>query len=255
MIVVLSGEGKSDLGYCNNNQGECRAPEFVPGRMTSLADRIMEDRLRYSMLEDSPAQYFFIGKSQLQVLEARRKARHSQVSLTGKKRQQETGSFVVNAWILGVEALRIEAELGEATIAILFRDCDGTRAAPNGLWEGKWDAMIGGFLRAQLGDRGVPMLPKPKSESWLLCAAKAAPYQHCDRLESMSGNDDSPNSVKDALETAQGAKLSAAQQAAWLDEHGYDHVAVASQMPSFNRFKQRLNQALSAVGIPENNAN
>ncbi|NGZ83427.1 hypothetical protein [Duganella aceris] len=255
MIVVLSGEGKSDLGYCNNNQGECRTPEFVPGPMTWIADKIIADRLRYSMLEATPAQYIFIGKTQLLNLEARRKEQHRKVSLTGKKRQQETGSFHINAWMLGAEALRIEAEHGEAAIAILFRDCDGTRASPNGLWDGKWEAMTGGFLRARLGDKGVPMLPKPKSESWLLCAAQAAPYQHCGRLESMSGNDGSPNSVKDALEAAHGARLSAAQHVAWLDDHGYDHAAVADQMPSFSRFKQQLNRALTEVGVPEDRGN
>lgn len=255
MIVVLSGEGKSDLGYCNNNQGECQAPEFVPGPMTWLADRIMAERLQFSMLDTSPAQYIFIGKAQLQVLEARRKEDHRQISLTGKKRQQETGSFHINAWILGIEALRIETERGDAAIAILFRDCDGTRSAPSDLWDGKWDAMTGGFLRAQLGDKGVPMLPKPKSESWLLCAVQSPPYQHCGRLESMSGNDDSPHSVKDALDAAHGAKLSAAEQVEWLDEHGYDHVAVANQMQSFSRFKQRLNLALTSAGVPEQRAN
>jgi len=45
-------------------------------------------------------------------------------------------------------------------------------------------------------DRGVAMIPKPKSEAWLLCALKNKPYESCEKLEDRSGNDDSPNSLK-----------------------------------------------------------
>jgi hypothetical protein len=40
-----------------------------------------------------------------------------------------------------------------------------------------------------------------------------------------------------------------------LDDHGYDHAAVAEQMPSFSRFKQQLNRALTEVGLPEDRGN
>jgi hypothetical protein len=45
------------------------------------------------------------------------------------------------------------------------------------------------------------MIPNPKSEAWLICALKNNPYQHCEQLENRSGNDDSPNNLKDELKT------------------------------------------------------
>ena len=52
------------------------------------------------------------------------------------------------------------------------------------------------------------MIPKPKSEAWLICALKRDPYQVCERLEARSGNDQSPNSLKRELEQLLGIKPS-----------------------------------------------
>ena len=41
---------------------------------------------------------------------------------------------------------------------------------------------------------------KPKSEAWLLCAWKYHSYGGCESLEDRSGNDNSPNNLKDELE-------------------------------------------------------
>jgi len=49
-------------------------------------------------------------------------------------------------------------------------------------------------------DRGVAMIPKPKSEAWLLCALRNKAYENCQKLEDRSGNDDSPNSLKKELD-------------------------------------------------------
>jgi hypothetical protein len=43
------------------------------------------------------------------------------------------------------------------------------------------------------------MIPKPKSEAWIICALKANPYLGCDPLEDRSGNDNSPDSLKGKL--------------------------------------------------------
>ncbi len=247
MIVVLSGEGKSDLGYCNNSQGQCQTPDFIAGPMTWLVDHIMARRLQYSMLDMTPSQYIYIGERQLKVLEQKRGGK--KISLPGKKREQETGYFYINAWMLGEEALRLQEERGEPVIAILFRDCDGTNSAPPGMWHSKWKAMVGGFLRSRLDERGVPMLPKPKSEAWLLCAAKPHPYQHCAALEEMSGNDNSPRDIKEALKVAHGSQLSGTQHVDWLAEHGYDDEAAAAQMPSLQQFRERLHTTMTTLRL------
>ena len=53
----------------------------------------------------------------------------------------------------------------------------------------------------------VPMVPRPKSEAWLLgYYQKNLPgqfaYNHCERFENMPGNDGSPNAVKELLKEA-----------------------------------------------------
>jgi hypothetical protein len=83
-------------------------------------------------------------------------------------------------------------------VAVLFRDSDGTASADRGLWQDKWNSIIQGFSDEEF-ECGVPMIPKPKSEAWIICSVKENPYQGCGALESRSGNDNSPNSLKREL--------------------------------------------------------
>jgi len=174
---------------------------------------------------------------------ADRKRQKRNTFLVGKKHGEETGYFYINAWMLGEIAQEHEAEANDMAVAVLFRDGDGTRSAKSGIWRDKWNSMKQGFLRAQF-ERGVPMLPKPKSEAWLLCAAKPNPYQNCADLENaLSGNDDSPNSAKKQLgdilpdTSAEGLKT-------WV-ETALDIDRI--DMPSFNQFKQSLEKAIESL--------
>jgi hypothetical protein len=81
---------------------------------------------------------------------------------------------------------------------VLFRDADGTASSDRGEWEDKMRSILTGFEVEQIST-GVPMIPKPKSEAWILCALRNQ-YQNCGKLEDESGNDDSPNSLKQQLE-------------------------------------------------------
>jgi hypothetical protein len=127
-------------------------------------------------------------------------------------------------------------------VAILFRDSDGTASAGRGLWAEKRQSMLDGF--AQEGFlRGVPMIPKPKSEAWLLCALRANPYQGCESLEDRSGNDDSPNSLKRELKEIMGEELPVTEILCGLIEDGkidVDRIA----MPSFGAFRSRLEEVI-----------
>ena len=93
------------------------------------------------------------------------------------------------------------------------------------------------------------MVPKPKSEAWLLCAVANA-YQHCQKLEALPGNDDSPHSAKMQLQAALGGDASTEAQLNWLAEHGFDHQAVAADMPSYQQFKASLAAAIDEVRRP-----
>jgi len=243
MIVLLSGEGSTDLGHCNNAQGQCRGEDFDIGPMTLLLDRLIENsRLGYSLL-GLPEAYCYVDETALEQRVADRKRQRKNPSLVGKKHGEETGYFYINAWMLGEIAQEHEAEANDMSIAVLFRDCDGTRSAKPGIWRDKWKSMEQGFLRAQF-ERGVPMLPKPKSEAWLLCAAKPNPYQNCADLEnSLSGNDASPNSAKQQLGTIL-PDTSASGLKTWVETTlDIDRI----DMPSFNQFKQSLTQVIESL--------
>jgi len=243
MIVLLSGEGPTDLGRCNNSQGQCSGVDFDVGPMTLLLDRLIESsRFGYSLL-DFPEAYRYVSETALAQRVADRKRQKRNTFLVGKKHGEETGYFYINAWMLGEIAQEHEAEANDMAVAVLFRDGDGTRSAKSGIWRDKWNSMKQGFLRAQF-ERGVPMLPKPKSEAWLLCAAKPNPYQNCADLENaLSGNDDSPNSAKKQLgdilpdTSAEGLKT-------WV-ETALDIDRI--DMPSFNQFKQSLEKAIESL--------
>ena len=102
MIVILSGEGPTDLGQCNNAQGQCRGENFAVGPMTVILDRLIEQsRLSYSLFH-VPDGYRFVSENALEVRAAERKQQKIKLaSFVGKKRGEETGYFYINAWMLG----------------------------------------------------------------------------------------------------------------------------------------------------------
>ena len=123
------------------------------------------------------------------------------LKLPGRRRPKETQYFERNARALAAAAKALEQEKDDSVVAVLFRDSDGTHSSSRGLWKDKQESISRGFKIENFGN-GVPMVPKPKSEAWLLCALKANPYQHCIGLENESGNDRSPNSLKKQLQDA-----------------------------------------------------
>lgn len=244
MIVVLSGEGPSDLGMCTNAQATCEDTDFAPGPMCILLDKLMQSRLQYSV-RDVPGAIRYISETALAIKAKERKANRRRFHAPGAKREQETGYFYFNALDFGVLALEAEQQLNDAAIGVLFRDNDPMRSDPATLWSDKWQSMKQGFDRAGFS-RGVPMLPNPKSEAWLICAAKKNPFQHCAAMEDLPGNDDAPNSAKTRLAQELGGQRSTQELNEWLD--GLDFNAdAASEMTSFAAFRGRLQEVLDSL--------
>lgn len=187
MHLVISGEGKTDIGvgsYVDN--------AFIPAPMYYIIDKITEKKLSYSIYDLTPELITFISKAELI------KVCKSMKSFVGKKRGQETGIFYKNA--IGLSKITKEickAKDDEDAIAILFRDSDGTGNSPSNLYDKKIESIENAFENQSIN--GVAMVPNPKSEAWLICALKENQYQDCAILEKRSGNDDSPNNLKDEL--------------------------------------------------------
>lgn len=235
MRLVLSGEGPTDLGKLESTpEGDV----FKPGPMAWLVDQLLESKLGYSLIESYQPQsqnncIHLITETELA------KRPRSRTLLPGRRFNSGGAYFTRNAENLGQLAQQLSVTENVPVIAILFRDSDGTRSSSRTEWQEKWDSIQRGFQLAGL-TTGVPMLPRPKSEAWLLCSLKNN-YQNCAVLEEASGNDNSPNALKRQLETWIGHVPSAEEQAEWVKTGRVDANRI--DMPSFQAFKAALAQA------------
>lgn len=245
MLLLLSGEGPSDLGQCVMPVELCDGDAFDPGPMAVLIDQIVQSVLSYSVLRDVPTSLRYLSKQRLGAVISEQRQNKRMVALTGKKRAEETGYFMRMAWALGTLAGQIETSEGDIAVAVFFRDSDGTHAVPDGAWAAKWASIEQGFIRARF-ERGVPMLPKPTSEAWLLCAAQTVPYQNCSALEALPGNQVSERHPKKELARAFGDEKSSAELREWLEEHPFDPDR-ALQMVSYRAFRERMVEVLTSV--------
>jgi hypothetical protein len=219
MILVLSGEGKTDLGEL-----EFGTELFKAGAMYMIVDKIIENRYSYSPYTISKDNIKYIPETELS-----KKAKKLQpMKLPSKSLKQETGYYFKNA-----RALAKIAKEFDNSIAILFRDCDGTNSSHRTHCQDKYNSMINGF-EAEEYKNGVAMLPKPKSEAWLLCALKND-YQNCQALETESGNDKSPKDLKTQLEAFE---ISHEEICDKIKNNDINIEKI--NMSSFNLFKERL---------------
>jgi hypothetical protein len=224
MHLVLSGEGASDVGIDRENIGP----------ITKLVDREIEKRLGYSLVEYQAWTLF--SKAELAARAKQMKAR----SRKGKKQQIETRYFYNNARALALLAGEIEAE---DRVVVLFRDGDGTVTSTRQEWAQKLQSMLDGFAMEGL-TTGVPILPKPKSEAWWLCALRNS-YQNCQQLEDESGNDVSPNSLKSQIEACLGEPATRLLINDKIDSGEIDIDRI--DMNSLNVFKTRLDEVLAVL--------
>jgi len=228
MHLVLSGEGNSDIGKLSHS-----LEEFIPASMYYLIDKIIEQKLQCSFYELFHKSIIFIPKKRL--LEESKKIK----SFAGKKKGKETALFYKNARALAKIAQNKSIELkDDDVIAILFRDSDGTVSTTHGMWEDKVKSIEYGFKFEDF-NRGVAMVPKPKSEAWLICALKNKPYENCHKLEDRSGNDNSPNNLKDELDSF-GISTDKINE---MIQNGQIDIEKIN-MPSFKYFVDSLNRLL-----------
>jgi hypothetical protein len=231
MFLVLSGEGPSDIGIQDDKIGP----------MTKLIDQWIIRRSHYSLIECE--QYTIFQKEQLA------KKAKTLKSFSGKKQEKETGYFFKNARALALLAKEESSKRNDITVIIvLFRDADGTASSGRGEWQKKWQSMLDGFEIEKMLN-GVPMIPKPKSEAWILCALREK-YQNCRTLEDESGNDISKNSLKKQLAKHLGKDATRELINQKIDEGQID-IAQIVDMSSLTQFKDRLDKVLDNLKLPK----
>ncbi len=231
MILLLSGEGASDIGKCSISIDFCDTNLFVPGPMALFVDQLLESKLNYSLLDMGAIR--FISEHGLSLI-AKSLVNRKRPRLPRKNQQKETIYFEKNARALAIKAKTLAIECKDEVVSVLFRDADGTASTMRGLYEAKRESMFRGF-EMEAYSSGIPMIPKPKSEAWLLCALKSAPYQHCAALEKESGNDNSPKALKKQLEQALGHHADSNELADLVKNRTINVTTI--HMPSLNDFK------------------
>jgi len=239
MYFLLSGEGPTDIGLCAANVPACEGDRHEAGPMTLVVSRIVESQLKFSFLDTG--YYGYVSKSRLTEKAAAFKRQRKSLRLPGKKKPKETMYFYRNARSLALCAKEKEAELNDEVVAVLFRDSDGTATDVRGLWQDKWNSVVQGF-HDEAFNRGVPMIPKPKSEAWIICCVKKNSYRDCEALEEWSGNDNSPKSLKRELARLLNGLPSRIELCEMVADGRIDVARIA--MPSFVVFAQALRSML-----------
>ncbi len=227
MHLVLSGEGNSDLGlFCIYEN------TFIAGSMYYIIDKLIEQKYDFSYYDVKDEMITFIPKIELKKFTAKLPP------FTGKKGLKGTAYFTNNAIALAKIAKAKSIALKEDVIAILFRDSDGTNSTSKGMWEAKVASIEMGF-KIENFTHGVAMIPKPKSEAWLICALKSKPYQQCEKLEDWAGNDKATKNLKDELESF-GIELDSINE--MIKDGRIDIEKI--DMPSFKYFESKLKELL-----------
>ena len=209
MIVVASGEGPSDLG--GGYGGEDRY-----GPVAYLLQQL-------GVPLSPEAEWRWASKGELKG--------NSRMMLPGKKSKPGGAHFRSNA--LGLA--NIAKQLDEPNCAVLFRGSDSTLSSSRQQWEEQWRSFEAGFAEAEYAN-WIGLLPRPKSEVWLLCGIQDQPYQNCARLESLPGNDASPKAPKRALAEAakkRGIGTTASELAEWVRQN--PGLAERIDMPSWQK--------------------
>lgn len=231
MILLVSGEGPGDIGSCTNGQSQCTGSDFKAGPMAGIIDKLAEPIIHYSLLDTQAMEFVSENKLSSHSKQFSRKF----PTLPGKKRGWETAFFFKNARSLAQLAKQKMADNPGTPIgAVLFHDKDN-----NASFQQKWKSIEDGFKSEEF-EYGVPMVPNPKSEAWLICALKTNPYQNCAELEtSLPGTDGAPRSAKDILKELLSRKGKAVSDLADMITDGMINPSQIN-MPSFDRFKVRL---------------
>jgi len=238
MFFLLSGEGVTDIGASESATTICEGDDFFIGPMAIVVAKIVEAQHDYSILDGACG---FISESNVASRAGELKTARKQLRLPGKKQAKETRYFFNNARILARFAKEKATALEDEVVAVLFRDSDGTASAGRGDWDEKRESMLDSFGEEGF-DKGVPMIPKPKSEAWLICAWKTQPYQGCKALEERSGNDKSPNNLKDELEELLDEEVTPELLCEKVSQ-SFDIDRI--KMSSFTAFRKRLEEVIA----------
>lgn len=222
MIFHVLGEGSSDFGSWNVHT-------LKKGCMNYLLDWLWSHHSPQGMP---------LPKQKLHSRDAISKTDPRAIGSRGHHLPKQTRFAFMGAIALAHFA---QAE-NETAGAVYFTDADHTRSEDKDIGEKLRDAIQQGFDFAAFG-LGVPMVPNPNQEAWLLAyyqryMPKQTAYNHAERFEALAGNSRAKrqNNPKE--------QLSECLEKAGLDEREDEEEIVNRvdwnrvSMPSYDIFKR-----------------
>lgn len=225
---ILCGEGPTDLYYDEIYQKQ--------GPLKDCVDQLLN--------------FFWDHRNYLQFKQVSR----SDVSLSGKgKPEKKTAvvrgnknkfpdhrSIVASAKCLAQKAEETAMENDEPHKwgVVFFHDLDAnTKASVDEIYDDSMKAMNEGFDSASF-PYGVRMIPKTRSESWLLCLLDSDGGKNAKYFEDLPMSDKSPNSGKKVL--AEQLKVTESESYGFIEEKRGNFDWTNLQAPSFLRFRDQL---------------
>jgi len=229
MRFLISGEGQSDVGTATR-QGPMRILLDVLAQQTLDVEVISQKTCDYAKRRERIKSNETV--SDVPKITIRK---HDKRSLLWKAPHDKLKKTY---WYYDVRTLAQYArEKASAPYGLVwFQDCDTNDHLDI------CQSARAGFKTEGMEQYGVPMLPKPCSEAWLLAHFQNIPYHDCAQLESLDGVKSKPNSPSSVLARFLGCTVSEIYKViADSGYNGYDVVRAIDwdrvEMPSFNQFK------------------
>jgi len=238
--IVVTGEGITDMGVCRDEY-ICTGDDLDMGPVSLLLLKLVHQHLpdwNADLIDMAqPTQHLTL-------------IYHGYLGEISKTRQRLRPSKTLSKGFIEhaqrAEALGHYALTQQHELAAYFHDADGTRSDSPQRWNQLSMAIATGFQAAGLNERGIALVPKPKSEAWFICAVKPEPYQHCSCLEDeLSGNDRSPERAPKKV------------LGALLNNPGYHRQDLCDlvgkldvkhlDMPSFNAVRDQVITAITSL--------
>lgn len=232
--ILVTGEGSSDMGGSNNGHSISSRASYNLGPMALLAVRLLQ-KIIPDWNEDNID--FQSPNNWMTCISGNELARQAKGVRKHRPSTKLRKGFVEHA--NRATTMAGYAKDNGHQLAFYFHDTDKCD------FDDLHQSIILGFSGVE-GVHGIPMIPKPTSEAWLICGQKQDPYAHCTALETeLSGNDaaSDENASKKVLARLLGQEATTEQQYEMVT--GIDITRI--DMPSYNQFKTDLTTAIEGV--------
>ncbi|WP_165723734.1 MULTISPECIES: hypothetical protein [Pseudoalteromonas] len=232
--ILVTGEGSSDMGGSNNGHSISSGASYNLGPMALLAVRLLQ-KIIPDWNEDNID--FQSPNNWMTCISGNELARQAKGVRKHRPSTKLRKGFVEHA--NRATTMAGYAKDNGHQLAFYFHDTDKCD------FDDLHQSIILGFNGVE-GVHGIPMIPKPTSEAWLICGQKQDPYAHCTALETeLSGNDaaSDENAPKKVLARLLGQEATTEQQYEMVT--GIDITRI--DMPSYNQFKTDLTTAIEGV--------